>query len=109
MSSKVRSRGWCFTLNNYTGTDIESIKSIENCKYIFQEETGEKKTKHLQSFIYFDNARSFTSLKKLLPKAHLEAARNKAASIKYCSKEDTRTGKIYANFDYDYRDWETVS
>ena len=28
-------------------------------------------------------------------------SRNKTASIKYCSKEDTKTGKIYANFDYD--------
>lgn len=93
-----KSRGWCFTLNNYTKEDIKNLMS-HKADYVFQEETGEKGTPHLQGFIYFANAISFKSIKDKIPKAHIEPAKNKIASIRYCSKIETRTGKIYANID----------
>lgn len=51
-------------------------------------EQGEQGTKHLQGYLYYDNARSFASVKKLIPKAHIEAAKGSPAQNKeYCTKE----------------------
>lgn len=94
-----RSRAWCFTWNNYTIQDIQYL--VENIgthctKYVFQEERGIKdNTKHLQGVVYFKNPKMFTTIKKQLPKCHLEPCRNFNASIKYCSKKNTRCGKLY--------------
>lgn len=89
-------KNWCFTLNNYSEKDIESLCSSSSIKsYIFQEETGENGTPHLQGFVEFKN--------KLRPKTlfssriHWEKTKNVEASIAYCSKEETRTGKVYSN------------
>lgn len=87
---------WCFTLNNYKEDDINSI--VEECsnsskRYVFQEEKGEEGTIHLQGYIEFNT--------KLRPKnlfnnkIHWEKTRDIKASIKYCSKEDTRIGRIF--------------
>jgi hypothetical protein len=91
-----RIRNYTFTLNNYTEEDIKTIPTL-GADYVFQEETGAGGTPHLQGILMFKNAVSFSKLKRMLPTAHLEAARNKIASMRYCSKEDTRTGDIYAN------------
>lgn len=93
--SAPRSRNWVFTLNNYTEEDIQHIKTFDN--YLFQEETGAQGTRHLQGLILFKNARTFLQVKKLIPSAHWEPCKNLQASINYCSKEETRTGNIYAS------------
>lgn len=91
------SKHWCFTLNNYTKEDIIEISSNSSIdKYVFQEETGEEGTKHLQGYISFKT--------KIRPcgkfknnKIHWEKCRNIQASIDYCCKEETRTGEIFTN------------
>lgn len=93
-----KSRGWAITINNYTKEDIKTVKELEG-EYCFQEETGESGTKHLQGMVYYKNARSFNQMKNMFRTAHIEKMKNKIASIKYCSKEETRTGKIYTNID----------
>lgn len=101
----VRSRNWCFTWNNYDEKSIDtlthdySVYGVE--KYIFQEEKGENGTRHLQGVLMFKNARSFYSMKKLFGGngVHWEPCKNWIASIQYCSKEATRSGKVYSNFD----------
>lgn len=103
LDPSTRSRYWCFTLNNYTEEDITNI-TILRCDYVFQEEKGENGTPHLQGILMFKNACSFRSVKKKIPRAHIERCKNKLASIKYCSKPDTRVGEIYhryKNFDRD--------
>ncbi len=95
-----RARSWCFTLNNYTTNDVVSLShnkwdDMEITKYVFQEEIGENGTKHLQGIIQFKNQISFTSLKEFHNKIRWSKCKNLKASIKYCSKEDTRNGKIY--------------
>lgn len=95
----ARNRNWVFTLNNYTPQDIDKFKSIRNCKFTFQEETGENGTPHLQGLLIFKNARTLQSLKKLHPKAHWEICKSVKASQLYCTKEDTRTGEIFSNMD----------
>lgn len=95
----LRCRKWCFTLNNYTRVELSTLTQVfENDKYIFQEETGVEGTVHLQGFVEFKNARSLTSLKKINGRIHWEKTRNDTASINYCQKQESRTGKTYSNF-----------
>lgn len=84
-----RSRGWCFTVNNYTVDDEEYAKVI-TCEYIiYGREVGEEKTPHLQGYVYFKTKKSMSQVKVLLPRAHLETTRGSSVSnIRYCSKED---------------------
>lgn len=91
-----KARNWCFTLNNYEEKDITHICDGKY-DYIFQEETGKEGTPHLQGLLCFPNAVSFNSIKKLIPKAHIESCRSKIASINYCKKGETRTGELFTN------------
>ncbi len=110
-SLRNRARTWCFTLNNYTEEDIVSLshnkwENIEITKYVFQEEIGLKKTKHLQGVVQFKNQISFTSLKEFHNKIRWSKCKNLKASIKYCSKQDTRNGEIYKYGDVDKYIWK---
>jgi len=82
-----RSRNFCFTLNNYSPDDEEFVLSVP-CRYvIFGREVGANGTPHLQGFIVFKNARSFDSVKNLVPRWHIEVARgNVDQNVDYCSK-----------------------
>ena len=86
-------RTFVFTVNNpedgvgTVGTLLLAHKAI---KYVYQLEQGEQETLHLQGFVQFKNAISFQSLKKILPRAHIEKCNNIDASISYCQKIDTR-------------------
>lgn len=96
--NRARSRLWAFTLNNYSISDIVSIETNNNLyDYIFQEEKGLEGTPHLQGMLCYKNAVTFNTVKKKIPKAHIEVGKNKMALIKYSSKNDTRVGKIYTN------------
>lgn len=92
------SKHWCFTLNNYSPDDISMLcsnSSIE--KYVFQEEIGkETNTPHLQGYIAFYKKIRPLSLFDSIKNIHWEKTRNISASIAYCSKKDTRSGKIYS-------------
>ncbi len=94
--SRNRARCWCFTLNNYSEEDIVSLshnkwEDLEISKYAFQEEIGrEKKTPHLQGTVQFKWQISFTTLKEFHNKISWRKCKNLRASIKYCTKEDTR-------------------
>lgn len=92
-----RYRKWCFTLNNYDEKDLEIIDTktheYSNLKFIVGKEIGESGTPHLQGYLEFKNAISMKSLKKWLPRAHLEKARGSSKqNYDYCSKAgDFRT------------------
>lgn len=101
-------RYWCFTLNNYTKQDISGIISSNSSRiwrFVFQEETGDKSeenfgTPHLQGFIDYglgNKHRPMGEFKKILGhgRTHWEKCRNVGASIAYCQKERTRTGKTF--------------
>lgn len=88
---------WVFTYNNYDPLEIVPIVSTfeQYCsKYIFQEETGEEGTPHLQGSIWLKVKMRPTEL-KLSKKIHWSLMKDEIGSLLYCSKEDTRTGKIY--------------
>lgn len=100
-TTRNRSRNWCFTLNNYEEKDIKKFCECKSYKeYVFQEETGENGTKHLQGLLIFVNPVSFKTVKNINERAHWEVCKNKLASINYCSKDKTRTGNIYTNINY---------
>lgn len=96
-SGNTRSLSYCFTLNNYTSDDITSLLlSFKNSfLYVFQEELGENETRHLQGVVKWKIQRSFKTMKKIHSKIHWERCRNVKNSILYCTKEDTRNGKIW--------------
>lgn len=97
-NKSLRLRKWEFTWNNYTLDNIDTlIYKLKNVNYVFQEETGEKGTPHLQGYIEFKNARYLSALKKEFKGCYFEPCRNEEALIKYCQKDETRTGKIYKN------------
>lgn len=90
-------KNYCFTFNNYEESDIlEIITKLDpiSNKYVFQEETGENGTRHLQGVVMFKKKSRPTEL-KLSKKIHWEATNNLDASIDYCQKPESRTGKIY--------------
>lgn len=95
----VRARLWSMTLNNWSVPELEELKKLDGkCEYVFQEEKGdEKQTPHLQGMFYFKQPMTLTGMKKINGRAHWEVGKNKFALKAYCSKIDTRVGKIYTN------------
>lgn len=97
----TESRSYCFTWNNYCENDISYIigwfEKKKGCEYVFQEEKGKEGTKHLQGTFRCKSAVLFSSLKNKFPEAHLEVTKNWSKSIAYCSKTDSRVGKVYTN------------
>lgn len=90
-NTKSKSRGWCITLNNWNQDEYNSI--LEWCgtltQYILGKEVGENGTPHLQIYVYNKNAISFNSVKKAIPRGHIEKAKGTLAdNLKYCSKDN---------------------
>jgi len=85
-----RVRAYVFTINNYVESDISDIKALKDkAQYmIVGDEKGEEGTPHLQGYVYFSHPKVFGSLKKKLPRAHLEVAKGTPQeNKKYCSKQ----------------------
>lgn len=89
MDKNTRARRWCFTLNNYTESELDNISAIE-CKYLlYGHEKGENGTPHLQGYIVFQNPKSFSRMKKWIPRAHFEVAYGtNRENYTYCTKQD---------------------
>lgn len=87
----VKSRNWCFTLNNYTDDDIARLNANVNVvRYmIYGKEVGEAGTPHLQGFFCLPNAVRFPTAKNVVgERAHLEVARGSVEqNVEYCSKQ----------------------
>lgn len=88
----VRSRDWCFTLNNYTEDEVSKINEMEIiCAYlVYGKEVGESGTPHLQGYIYFANAKTFSKMKKIFPdRTHLEKTMGTPSQAsEYCKKDN---------------------
>jgi len=86
----LRSRDWCFTLNNPRESDERLLEELD-CKYlIYGRERGASNTPHLQGYVYFANARIGRQVQRLLPHgAHIEKrmAKNLDDAINYCKKD----------------------
>ena len=83
-----RSRGWCFTLNNYSVEEEETIRNAPCAYMLFERERGDEGTPHLQGYVHFKNEKSLKQLKALMPRAHVEARKGTIQqAIEYCQKE----------------------
>lgn len=87
---QTRSRGWCFTVNNYKQEDEDALIRVQYKYLVYGHEVGESGTPHLQGFIYFTNARTGKAIKQLLPKgAHFEKQKGTVdQAADYCKKEN---------------------
>lgn len=93
-SSNLRLRNFVFTINNYTDTDVSSLKSLNSKYIVFGYEVGESGTPHLQGYCELPNALTFKSLKKKLPTAHIERRNGTPLQASnYCKKD----GNFYEN------------
>jgi len=91
-ASGQRSSWWSITINNPTDEDRNCLKS-ENWptwvkRYDGQEEVGKDGTLHIQGALNTAQVR-FSAVKGWLARAHIEAARDKSALLKYVQKSDT--------------------
>lgn len=84
-------RQWFFTWNNPDISGEMLAQNLNICdQYTFQLERGASGNEHFQGVMKFLNARSFNTVKDLLPKAHFEPCRRWEDAVKYCSKSETR-------------------
>lgn len=86
---------WCFTFNNYTTTDIETIEAIFKVEcdwYLFQEEIGNvEKTPHLQGCVKFKGkGKRLTEVIKYNKDIHWEKTNKVSPSIIYACRADKR-------------------
>lgn len=86
-----KARAWFYTLNNYTEEEYQKILDYSQKpkrKYIIGKEVGENGTPHLQGYIRLHGAVAFTTIKNLMPRAHIEEAKgNDKQNLIYCSKD----------------------
>jgi len=92
-----RSRGWCFTLNNYTEVQRECIERlvVPIAEYLcYQPEIAPSTgTIHLQGYVSFKHPRTLDGVRRLFHpiNPHFEPRRGtEAEAIAYCRKADTR-------------------
>lgn len=87
-SEMAQYRSWCFTVNNYSEEEYQSLLNAD-CKYIIigKEVGEEEKTEHLQGYVQFKNAKTLGGVKKINGRAHWEQAKGNAQqNYDYCSK-----------------------
>ena len=92
--SQPRSKHWCFTLNNYTETDIDRLSQLRNTPevyLIYGKEVGESGTPHLQGFVSFPSRKRLNQVISVLGQCHCSIARYITQSIQYCKKEGDYT------------------
>jgi len=95
-TANIRTRAICFTLNNPTDDERHDLfNALESLAYGIKftgcgREIGEEGTPHLQGFICFGNAKTFSAIHSIpgLLRAHFEVMKGSVDSnITYCSKE----------------------
>jgi len=95
-SETSRARSWCFTLNNPDENEVLLPQSwpCDNYNYlVYQLETGEAGTPHLQGYISFKNPVRFAEFRKYFidARAHVAVAKGTASQNRvYCTKEEGR-------------------
>lgn len=77
---KIRSRSWLATVNNYTDDDCQRARALaDKADYAVScFEVGEQGTPHFHAYYYFASARTGLSVKKSLPRAHLDKCQGTA-------------------------------
>ena len=95
-TSQERATCWSITINNPTPQDL-NFQFPPGCGWHIQGqvELGKEGTTHYQGMLKTPQVR-FKAVKRCLPRAHIEAARNPTALQAYVHKEDTRVAEVAA-------------
>lgn len=101
----TRASWWSITINNPTAEDREALKA-ENWpswvkRYDGQEEVGKDGTLHIQGALNTAQVR-FGAVKGWLVRAHIEAARDKSALLKYVQKSETAVDGTFKSESKEY-------
>lgn len=92
-----RSIYWSLTINNPNPSDEENIATARQRGWVVegQVEAGEQNgTPHYQLMVNTRVQQRFSALKKVFPRARIEAARNPAALKQYVHKVETRVAEL---------------
>ncbi len=86
----VRSRGWCWTLNNPTRALELVAEELAGVRYlVYGRELSSSGTPHLQGFVYFVHPVTFSTAKRRLPEgSHVEAMRGTPKQASDYAKKD---------------------
>lgn len=85
---KRKHNAWFMTLNNYTDDEVKFIKTWEGLtRAHVGYEVSESGTPHLQGIFVFSVQKRFSAMRKILPRAHWEAAVDIDYCFMYCAKE----------------------
>jgi len=92
----IRGTNWSITINNPTPADLDFGWIAEHAGWSIegQMEIGKEGTPHYQGLLRTPNKPSFSTVHKLLPRAHLETARNVKHLEAYVHKDDTRVAEV---------------
>lgn len=92
-TTATRSRGWCFTLNNYTIPEIELIDCAPVQYVIYGKEVGENGTPHLQGYVHYKCQVTAGHVKATIgTRCHIEVRRGSLQqAIDYCKKDGVVT------------------
>lgn len=70
---EIRSRGWCFTVNNYTENDVRVLQELDTQYIVFGYEVAPSTgTPHLQGYMYFKDNKTMSAVIKYLKKNNLD-------------------------------------
>lgn len=88
----TKCKHWCFTINNHTKADGRLIdENLGRFTYLVcGSEVGDNGTPHIQGYVVFKNRVRKTAVKKIFPRAHLEAKSVHSTyqeCIDYCTKD----------------------
>jgi len=91
----LRSACWSITINNPTPEELlfERVKA-NGWKIEGQMEKGKEGTEHYQGMLTTPQKPAFSTVKTVLPRAHIEKARQKELLAKYVHKDDTRIANV---------------
>lgn len=89
----TQSRWWIGTLNNPKVELMPYLESFQATYAIGQPETGKDGTYHYQFCLNFSAPKRLAAMKKICSQAHFEPCKSEEASVKYCSKDDTKSGE----------------
>lgn len=85
-----RSRGWCFTLNNYTEADILFLATVPSVYLCYGKEVAPTTgTFHLQGYVHFRDPKTLRTLKNMMGRRyHFEKRMGTITqAIDYCKKD----------------------
>ena len=91
-----RATCWSVVINNPVESDRENMAAARQKGWKVEgglEEGELEKTPHYQLCVSTPQVR-FSAVKKAFPRANIQVARNKAALLQYCNKEETRIGDL---------------